>query len=297
MTDEERAKIREAVDAACEGLVSYSDEGAGPLWHYCGADGCEGIIVNDEIWATHYGYTNDTEELERGERLLVDVLQGLEARETDPVKKGLYKSVAHSLPGQQLTDMSDVYLACFTEADDANELTQWSGYGHKGTGYALQLGIQGPVERDGAALAGMLVKVIYSDDAFKAAAETALARHADACAAIGPDAAERGFVWMMRQCAALSPRLKHPCFAHEKEWRLIAAPLGDDRTAEVFFRKRGNNFVPFVKLALGKVVRRVVVGPAHAGEAQGRLFAVKLLLERNGYRSRLAETSEIPFRA
>lgn len=287
------------IEAECEKILSTDDKPKEPLWHYCGADGCVGIVSTDEMFATHYGFTNDTEELQRGEKVVLATLQRLAASDPNQKARELYDMIAKSLPGQQFTDLADAYLACFTAAASPDDLTQWSGYGHRGTGYALQLDLQLPSPVPEGQLAVMLVRVLYDDDEFSKLVEQQLDRYIQVYLKHGADPAlkKQVGVWMMRECASLSPRLKHRCFAHEKEWRLLAVPMTKNAAELIEFRKREPNMlVPYVKISIGRAVRLLVAGPAHGGEERARYGAAKMLLARYNYDSKLAKLSPIPYR-
>ena len=298
--DSPNVHLEERIDAECAKVRSTDDLPKEPLWHYCGADGCQGIVATDEIFATHYGFTNDTEELLRGQKIVFETVQRMVAAEMNQQKRELLEMVAKILPEQQMNALqADVFLACFTASPGPDDLTQWSGYGHRGTGYALQLDLklpeQLPVDRLGVTLA----KVIYDDNEFAKLVQDQVERYVSIYLANNPDPAtvSRVASWIRLECALLSPRLKHSCFAHEREWRLIAVPRTKNAVFLIEFRKRDPNIlVPYVKISIGHVVRAMVIGPAHGGEATARLYAAKMLLAKHCYGASLAKLSPIPYR-
>jgi hypothetical protein len=80
MLDDEEVKLdddgtlsyesEEALSFYLNRVLSEHDAPPGPVWHYTGADGCLGIVSNNEVFATHYGFANDTSELIRGEQIM-----------------------------------------------------------------------------------------------------------------------------------------------------------------------------------------------------------------------------------
>jgi hypothetical protein len=298
----------EALSFYLNRVLSEHDTPSGPVWHYTGADGCVGIVNGSEVFATHYGFTNDTSELIRGEEILrrvVDELaRGEWAADGAPLPdmvddhRTAYEWLAYELPERPLFDRPPLYLACFTTAG-GDAITQWSGYGSRGSGYALQLDVQRPDFQAMNPLSFTFVRVVYDEEAFAATVRRQLYRYANLYweYKAGRGVLERVGMFMMRECAALSVRFKDGSFAHEQEWRIVAEPhsrKGDEK--QVHFRARGNMIVPYVKVPIGRAVRGVVCGPAHAGEGAARLEAVRLLLESNGYDPDLAMSSKAPFR-
>jgi hypothetical protein len=296
----------EALSFYLNRVLSEHDTPPGPVWYYTGADGCIGIVSRDEIFATHYGFTNDSSELIRGEQIVrrvVDELAGGgEASPTDgsaefwvAERREAYQWLAYELPEKALYERPPLYLACFTTAG-GDAVSQWSGYGSRGSGYSLCLDIKPPDFQAMNPVSFMFVKVVYDDEAFAATVRRQLYRYANLYAEYkaGASVLERVGMFMMRECASLSVRFKDGCFQHEQEWRIVAQP--HDRRELVNFRSRGNMIVPYVKVPIGRAVHGLVCGPAHAGEGEARLEAARMLLAKYGYDEDLAEVSKAPFR-
>lgn len=297
---EEEFDVKEAIAARCNEILSSSDKPDDPLWHYTGAEGCAGIVSTGEIFATHYGFTNDTSELERGETIVRKVVDELAETETDLDLGEAYKHLRWTMSPELMSEREPVYLACFTAAG-GDDVSQWSGYGRRGAGYALRLGIKPPsFPHDFAMKAStMLVQVVYDEADFVKTIRRQLFRFANVYKEFsgepGNEVLLRVGEWMERECASLSVRFKDPCFEHEQEWRLIASPwhaMGE----LVSFQTRDNKLVPYVKIPIGRVVKELVCGPAHAGEGAARLAGARMLLARHGYDVQIASQSELPFR-
>jgi hypothetical protein len=289
------------IDAECEPLLSKDDAPQKDLWHYTTPEGALGIVSNNEIWASHYGFTNDTSEIRIGEAVVCRVVQEMANVENDRDRKQLFTQLAKDLPRLVLSERADVFVACFTDAG-GNDLSQWSGYANRGLGYALQLRIDAPVEGSGGNLGGLLAKVEYDEAAFSRRVKSQLLQYANVFDRFkGRNRAVHGYlmVCMLRECAALSPRLKHEAFAKEQEWRIVAIPMRQADTAKLAeLRPRPVvGLIPFLRLKLGdRPVKQLVVGPVHAGEEPARLAAAKMLLAKYDYDPAQAKLSGIPFR-
>jgi hypothetical protein len=294
-------ELENQIEAECDEILSRDDAKEKELWHYTTAEGALGIVSKNEIWATHYGFTNDASEIRIGEEVVCKVVAALAEREEDADRKRLFAILARLFPDHVLSSKADMFVASFTEA--YNDLVQWSGYGHRGLGYALKINVRSPeAPPETTRLGGVLTKVEYNVDRFVERASSLLLLYAsifDKYKANGPAVESFLGVCMLRECAAQSLRLKHPAFEHEAEWRLVALALRQEETADIAqLRPRADvGLVPYVALALGeKPLRALVVGPVHADKEAQRLAAARLLLEKYGYDMSLAKLSGIPFR-
>lgn len=298
----------EALSLYLNRVLSEHDKPDDPVWHYTGAEGCEGIVARDEVWATHYAFTNDTTELIRGEQIVRKIVDELaDGGETRPRgkradgwarhRREAYRWLAYELPEKPLFGRPPLYLACFTEAG-GDAMPHWAGYGSRGAGYSLKLDVKPPEFATLDGVEFLFARVVYREKAFAATVRRQLFRHANLYAQYrqGASVLRRVGMFMMRECAALSVRFKDQAFEHEKEWRIVAEPRSQKPNALVHFRTRGNMLVPYLKVPVGRAVRGLVCGPAHAGEAAARLEAAKMLLVKHGYSKVSASLSEVPFR-
>jgi len=120
------------------------------LFHYTRIAGLRGILESQTLWATHYLYLNDANEIRQLRRVLesfllpaakkVKLLEG----ETTPEKivenfvTGMYSAC---LGDEEDPALAEPYITSFCSTDDKNEarhglLSQWRGYGRDG-GYAI----------------------------------------------------------------------------------------------------------------------------------------------------------------
>lgn len=287
------------------------DTPTGPLHHYTDAAGFQGIVGSGFIWATHYGFLNDSEEFLIGERLIRQVATDLCGRMTGAEQHFLREFLA-DYDRESLTKIVHVCVASFSEHGD--HLSQWRAYAAGGGGYSIGFSeFPLPDYRSAAPDANLglwLVQCVYDKTAIEHEARQVLSGMAGAfrerLRAHGTDAEAQSKIGgrilavAMRRAATIALRLKHEAFREEQEWRLIVLPhIG--RESKVFdFRPSPRGLVPYVPLDLrftdGQLrLSRVYVGPTqHPGH--GRDTAT-LFLSRLGLPGdTLVEMSTVPFR-
>jgi len=134
------------------------------LYHYTGIHGLKGIIESQTLWATHYKYLNDAEEIMHFRQQLPDILRpvfkvifsALTKEQQDRLEKR-YSSIAKAVEEESKKCAMAIYKVAFSgnppfavpyitsfcsvdETDkhvaDHGLLSQWRGYGAQG-GYAI----------------------------------------------------------------------------------------------------------------------------------------------------------------
>jgi hypothetical protein len=139
------------------------------LYHYTGIKGLKGIIESQTLWATHYRYLNDSEEIFHFRNRLPDILRpnliphirklaernpeliktagGLQKAEEDEPKKLAIALCNAAFVGQKgQSPLAEPYITSFCSINkednnwgrvaDHGLLSQWRGYGAQG-GYAI----------------------------------------------------------------------------------------------------------------------------------------------------------------
>jgi hypothetical protein len=275
------------------------------IYHYGHAEGLLSILASQCLWATEAHYLNDASELRYCNDMVRDTVDAMTTGASSAVVR---RFLAGLLPGTNAIGGPAVYTVSFSE--DGDILSQWRAYAGT-TGYALGLATQWwampepsgetPGWRPGPL---RLRKVIYAEEQQRRMIRSLLE---PACTALATAVEEFGEARTLavgeprlRQHVTdylrlLSPWLKHPAFAEEREWRFIYMPDASPSPVgvaapEVRFRPSAIGLVPYVPLPL----------PARAGPYQGRLpitevyygpsehpdltaWALSLLLEQHGY--------------
>jgi hypothetical protein len=209
-----------------------------------------------------------------------------------------------------LSSIVHVFMASFSAEGDL--LSQWRGYAKHG--YAIGINMKAaPLLRQpepGARGGADLVRCVYDESEFRERARASIRRIDEITRRYvslrrRPEEKARlyknGKVSLLAELGTLAPRLKHPGFAEEKEYRLVAVLPRHKPKADVlqFRGSPSGAVVPYVQVPLGKDKRLPLVslrlGPAHDTERSER--GARTLLDCRGYDTIPIKPSSIPFRA
>jgi hypothetical protein len=265
------------------------------LYHYTDLGGLLGILQNHDLWLTHSLYSNDSEEMVHGAKVVKGVID-------EAIKNKQYDD-AYLQELSRLTGESEgVYICCFCRKP--NLLSQWRGYGANGAGVSLEFA-PGPFSN----VAGQdnthgllrFWKVFYKPDTQKKIIGSALQHYApnkaikkkQAVPALARKAADaiRFFI----------PTFKNQDFKEEDEWRLVFTPAPNIQVQPQFRVCRGM-LVPYYSLRdlIGTTlpalpVQKICVGPSPNKELN--LKSVQALVQKFGYGKVKVEVSNTSFRA
>lgn len=280
------------------------------LYHYTSADGLLGILQSGKLWATASDFSNDLTEVDFAKGRAENYLRTVEIAE--PLRTiGL--SIAEYLSGAG-EPLQRAYVFSFCAEDDL--LSQWRGYGHAG-GFAIGFSrllsrVPGGFATPAFHIAGksLLKPVIYSDAEQERSFRCIFERGAevrDAIVAEGatPKAIDNFLRFLLLvEVVAWIHAVKHPKFAEEKEWRLVAFPLpprmarGLNSPMDPKFRILRGIPTPYLELRPETPrfdVTRIVCGPAP--DLPMRVKAVRRLLGELKYPDAvLVEKSDVPLR-
>ncbi len=188
-------------------------------YHYCGADALRLILSQKRLWATHFGYLNDSGEISRGIEIARGVMRELEDKAIDSRSRQFFESIHIQLSEKFARH---IYLVCFSAA--ADRLSQWRAYADDGRGYAIGFDFSKLLER--AAPSGRTVwgQVVYDDAMFIQSIRDYVSKHAPATGtAIETD--DQAFIeananlisWGLLHAAVM---FKHKGFEEEQEVRI-----------------------------------------------------------------------------
>lgn len=303
------------------------EEPESALYHYTSPKGFLGILQSGGIWATDFRTLNDTDELKIGDAAILEAIHDLCSETSENTLEGhLFRALAEVQPGYSLTQREEVFICSFSERRDL--LSQWRAYGGRGFGYAIGFDAVRPPDNPDAPPKAMLwlVKCDYDRGQFKARARQELrgvaegfAKYVGTYATTESDAGKFctcAIDLSLRRAAGVVPRLKHPAFAEEQEWRLICVPVRDvdldiaevepeqvtsnrrpaDSLLECHATESG--VVTYLKIPLAREgelmnIVDVVAGPCQAAVGVPMLERV---LRLHGYSADLASRSEAPYR-
>jgi hypothetical protein len=299
---------------------------SGVLYHYTDAEGLRGIVENCAVWATEFHQLNDRAEIERGEKMVQEIVAD-RMKSASPDERILLGYLGQLIGVHPPSTIMTICVASFSEEGDL--LSQWRAYAKHGHGYALGIGFDrvslpehepeaadNPQQLQAHAYGVNLMRCIYSEEQFRAEVDAEISRClaliVEACAnAAGeshPELIGQGVLCAASQLFSLIPKLKAEGFAEEREYRLVATVSPRTREAQaacdpgdrlIRFRTSGGGIAPYVPVSIanaeGRIpISRVLLGPALDMERSEH--AMKLLLTCHGYDPTLVQRSVIPFR-
>lgn len=201
------------------------------LYHYTDLGGLMGILKSGRFWASSIHHQNDSQEFTYGATLLQELLPSV-AEAGGPLDRGI--RVAFRQPGRY-----SVFVASLSELGD--DLGQWRAYGANGAGVAIglqYLPLRTSLRRDGHHLRPciydpsrqhrLLIRLLSGMQRLvvrKSLSETDV------------------IVDFVPPLLRLLPRLKHPAFAAEREWRIVCEGRG--AVPAVHVRASGNMLIPY----------------------------------------------------
>lgn len=322
-------------------MISKSDHPK-EVFHYTDILGCQGILESGTLFASSISFLNDRKELRFADKYITRLLKPyLEKVALDMRKVGIlsddfdlgytasreaerFMRIIHDTA----RSVSPIFILSFCRADakDAEDglLSQWRGYGASG-GIALcfdREGLEAIVSAERKRFSYIkttFCDVVYgeNDDEF-----VNLKQHFERISLVAPTLMEslahraghpryeyKGEKIDTRETylpyVATAPRLKHPGFSEEREYRIImcvdrseSRRKSKKKEKPISFRGRDNYLLPYIALSAGGKQRsklplvRIIVGPSH--EPERRLKSIELLVRECGYDVPV-NLSSIPF--
>lgn len=257
------------------------------LYHYTSAAGLKGMLDSRVIWASHFEYTNDAEEVNYGIKLAFEHLQRLDTKANVFASREHFNDVLlnkrNDVPARNLlvvlaaatvlqmerknTSGYEFFFACFSEQGDV--LSQWRAYASDAKGYSVGIKVGSILnEENGSLLAEGdtldCFQVIYDPARQTAIIDDVVQRVADGFAESMADieVSERqealiSFNVYLASCIQrLALIFKHPGFAEESEWRVIhtkkmtAGAHRRDDGLPPKSRVRDGSLVPYTEIPL-----------------------------------------------
>jgi len=284
----------------------------GPLYHYTDASGFKGIVSTGSLWATHYGFLNDTEELLIGERVVSNVASDL-LRTATGLQRHFLTQFLKEYEQESLTKIAHLCVASLSE--DGDSLSQWRAYAAGGGGYSIgfsqfRLPDAEAAPAPDAQMGLWLMRCVYDKSAIEAEARTMLSTltaafeaKTNAHGGDSPAPSQIGALILavaMRRSATVALRLKHDAFREEREWRLIAFPNVGQEAAVMQFRASARGLVPYVILDQRLTGDQLALSRVFVGPTQDQGYgssAAALFLSGLGYPgSNIVQSSIVPFR-
>jgi hypothetical protein len=267
------------------------------LYHYTRMNAFQDMMSSGVLWATDVRYMNDASEFAYGLKLVEEVIS--ELRKEDEGLARLLRSIESRL--------SYLRLFVFSLSEKSNDLSQWTAYGGRLGGLAI--GFETSVlvidrSSDPKMKDILLINVEYDKDQQRSSVRTLLHKALSIYQKIGEDQVSRGVItgFIAERLFYHLIRLKHPCFSHEAEWRLVVTSLGPfDENIE--YHSNAMGLVPHVLFKMvaragpltGKMpIRTIVQGPTVDKDLAKE--ALLGFLRRKGYQMTEVLVSDIPIR-
>lgn len=285
-----------AVDRMFDKAVDAAFRRTSPriLYHYTSWAGAEGILRSQRFWATAHDCTNDDAELRSADAIIVEVARDLRknAKGAAAVVLDLFLSGYESL---QITQLTTIYLSCFSLARDDEE--QWRKYGDKGRGVCLGIRVVDEPSPKYTDRGTAIIQVDYSESSWRVTLSEDLRKIYSVMkgVALTNKNLELGLFALHRTAAFASIGAKKEKWAVEQEYRHVTL-LHKVAIVQPHERVSGDRLIRFLPVAVradGKriALAEIMVGPNQdVGEARQRL---RQLLADIGYRVGDMEYPEI----
>ena len=258
------------------------------IYHYTSQEGLLGIIHEGILRVSSIRHLNDAAELIHATEIMRTRLETF----SDDHPLSWDEFIEHLPTYLELVKESDCYVGSFSQERD--QLSQWRAYTGGGVGYSI--GFNFGMLKDFADEQGFeLVRCVYSQEEHSEFINVVVSKIQNILREHSVDAA-------LAQCAhevlRIAPRVKHPSFAEEKEWRLTkeVSPWPEEK---VKFRPGKSMLVPYGEFICrdehdNTPITEIVVGPTPHMELSKR--SVERLLMSHDMAHVPVLDSLVPFR-
>jgi hypothetical protein len=211
--------------------MSKADQNGNMFAYYTTADVAYQIIKNKEIWMRSTMVMNDYMEIEHGSSLLINAKKGAPGEKlraaVDACHPGLFDEVWQRVVAWLPGFRADTFITCISEHDSTENklgrLSMWRAYGGR-TGVAFIIN-GAALANDTDALGAYASPVSYfTQDQFSDAmtrVATNIDINSDYVRSVPTDVLKEILFRMFRFAVLCT---KHPGFAEEREWRIVASP-------------------------------------------------------------------------
>lgn len=293
------------------------------LYHYTSSRGLLGILEEGRLWATNLEFLNDPTELTHtiglAEKLTYEQIVLLSAKE--PLFSDLLDGVFQSI--DSYASSFQFFATCFCQ-DGGDTLSQWRGYGDRGSGYSLGFSVQDlekGLERYTTEERGTgvhLVKVVYSEEEQRERIIHLLSELLNTLSRIVKELSEAEakdqFPWMRNvflvNLFSYLFSFKNSGYSEEREWRIVMwgqtkGGNGDSPATlleTIHFRPSEQFVIPYTRLNLSPPdvqperlpVAEIVQGPRLQPEVGAK--GLSTLKSEWGYDAVNIRESKIPLR-
>lgn len=257
------------------------------LSHYTSFEVLQKIVESGKMWATDLRYMNDAAEFRYAIELIESILD-----DYPDIKPHTEKVIDIFFDkGESVGNDHSIYSISFSEKKDL--LSQWRAYCPESGGVSIAFE-KTDLEALGSVGGYRLIKCIYDVNKQEEILIGVLkkARQILDKGGAETDVQREIFDGILE----FAPKMKHPSFAEEREWRLVTAPIGYYEDC-VQYRIRKSTFIPYVPLCIILENRlgfdHVTIGPNQSPELAW--FSTRRLLEGQIRQKRLQPKEFLPF--
>lgn len=286
------------------------------VYHYTTLQGLLGITESKNIWATNILYLNDASELHYAKAIFREELAEFRRAHPEFDKTTILDdSLGHFfletiedninalLPSQDL----GFFVCSFSEECDL--LSQWRGYCKNGNGFSLGFSLN-QLEIIARNAHYFMRQCLYDRGEQARKIQKLLSNIAAKFGDEIGNSEVKKEAWNEKskmlltdfifEFIKLAPLLKHPKFAEEKEWRIIAVFKTTVASSRKKFRAGNTMVVPYIEVALpvdgtSLAIDKVYVGPTD--ESTLSAASVEMLLKSRNVKYSEVRCSTIPYRA
>lgn len=229
----------------------------GLLYHYTSQTGLLGIIQNREIWATNLLFLNDSMEFNYAIEFFGNYVEKIKKKSELPQNEFQFleefckQLEEFATPHNQSFD--GIYVCSFSRCEDL--LSQWRGYCPDGSGYSLGFDFTDFLRIHAADKGFRLVRCVYAEDKQIELVENFTLKILNYFRESEVNFLNNNKLVKKHEMANkvwndflfIAPKLKHPKFIEEEDWRLISNPRPLDN---VEFRESKSMIVPYIKVEL-----------------------------------------------
>lgn len=236
----------------------FYDKMPNQLYHYTTKEGFLGIIKNNELWASHILYQNDSSEYNFALNLLIETIEK---------NKNIFNKYDINKLIDNLKNYSNknIYVASLSEEKDT--LSQWRGYGKSIPSFSIGFHGHYLFRLHTTNKNIIFAKCIYEKEKQK----TLILDLINASLELINVSIEKSyniyknhdtklFYNIASMMMSYAPLIKHENFKEEKEWRIIIPYVSKE---DINIRIAKTCFIPYykIKFNLEKVFGDIIIGP------------------------------------
>jgi Protein of unknown function (DUF2971) len=248
------------------------------LFHYCPTQSFHSIVSNRSILLSSLTLSNDSME----GTLATSKLQKRINSISDVAERSRIAKYV-----EIIEKMSDGLGFCLTAAG-GDQLSQWRGYADDGHGFSIGFS-KGYLDKEIRTKESPYVspisfeKVLYANAAHETEINSILQDLITAFRSQSLDTKNSEFAKLAKQLMRSRFRMKNKAFDEEKEWRLFASLIRNDRLPkQIQYRASKSCLIPYIEYKFDQpkgVIQHVFIGPKNRTSD----YAVRSFMEMHGF--------------